>query len=137
MVKKPKATKNIDHGHLNSASFGQRLPGSKSFMTHKEVTNKLFWTYNNINKSRCWLWSFKQLVQIHRLSARIQLQVLLPMKESWKAAHLMHFKNATRQNQTPKTNQIKNLLSMSGQRQAPRGPPVTLPQNPPPASSNV
>lgn len=49
--KKPKAKKNIDRGHLNSASFGQRLPGSNSLsMAFKKVTNKLFWTYNNINK---------------------------------------------------------------------------------------
>lgn len=54
--KKPKPTKTIHHGPLNSASFGQRLPGSTSpIMTFKEVTNKLFWTYNNINKSRYWL----------------------------------------------------------------------------------
>lgn len=51
LEKNPRQKNPIDCGHLNSASFGQRLAGSNSlFMTFKEVTNKLFWIYN-INKA--------------------------------------------------------------------------------------
>lgn len=72
-------TKNIYHGLLNSASFGQILLGSNSaFLTFREVTNKLFWLYSNINNSRYWQCSFKQFVDIHRFGARIYCKFYHP-----------------------------------------------------------